>query len=482
MAKKIKVADNVERGNTGLAIKAGFWYVASTFLLKGIAFLTIPIFSRLLSKNDYGEFANYANWQATLLVITGAELYNSLSRAYYDFKKDYDQFISSVVILSILNTAVVYILFILNSTWVLNVVKIPSQFVHVMFFTLMCSSCKALYLTRERTLYRYRSVAVISAIDTIIPTIIAVLLVAASKESARLSARIYGFYLPSSAIGLTCALVLLEKGKSFKRSHCIYALKLSLPLLLHYLTVSLLTSTNTIIANNLGGPALGAEISMATSVIHLLTILFQALSGALTTWMMDNLAQEQYFKIKKESVLFIAGLAAVSVGVILIAPELIRILGGEQYYSSVALIPWLVIAAFIQSLTTILTIILTYDKNVVKTAIIAGIAAVSSVVLKVLLFPQYGAICLPVVNIVICSIMLFANYMLVSQAGYKKAVPFGKYGLFICIVLGVGLLSSFLYTHSMVRYGIVGIMAAVAVGTLILYRDALKRIIKKRET
>ena len=159
---------------------------------------------------------------------------------------------------------------------------------------------------------------------------------------------------------------------------------------------------------------------MATSVIHLLTILFQALSGALTTWMMDNLAQEQYFKIKKESVLFIAGLAAVSVGVILIAPELIRILGGEQYYSSVALIPWLVIAAFIQSLTTILTIILTYDKNVVKTAIIAGIAAVSSVVLKVLLFPQYGAICLPVVNIVICSIMLFANYMLVSQAGYKK--------------------------------------------------------------
>ena len=125
---------------------------------------------------------------------------------------------------------------------------------------------------------------------------------------------------------------------------------------------------------------------------------------------------------------------------------------------------------------------LTYDKNVVKTAIIAGIAAVSSVVLKVLLFPQYGAICLPVVNIVICSIMLFANYMLVSQAGYKKAVPFGKYGLFICIVLGVGLLSSFLYTHSMVRYGIVGIMAAVAVGTLILYRDALKRIIKKRET
>lgn len=66
MKTDIKQQNTIGRGSTGLAIKAGFWYVASTFLLKSIAFITIPIFSRLLSKSDFGEFGNYANWQSDI--------------------------------------------------------------------------------------------------------------------------------------------------------------------------------------------------------------------------------------------------------------------------------------------------------------------------------------------------------------------------------------------------------------------------------
>ena len=59
-----------KRGSTGLAVKAGLWYVISTFLVKGLSFITTPIFSRLLSKEAYGEFSNFASWQVLLLIIT----------------------------------------------------------------------------------------------------------------------------------------------------------------------------------------------------------------------------------------------------------------------------------------------------------------------------------------------------------------------------------------------------------------------------
>ncbi len=449
--------NKIERGNSGLALKAGFWYVISTFLLKCIAFITIPVFSRLLSKSDYGEFANYANWQATLLIITGAELYNSLSRAYYDYKEDYNKYISSVTVLTFVITAVCYIGFLVARPWIFNIVKIPPRFVHILFFTLLCNACKTIFLTRERTLYRYKSVALISCVDTLFPTVISILLVWMSDDSSRLAMRIFGFYLPSSLIGLACAYILISKGRSFRIDHCKYALVLSIPLLVHYLTISLLTSTNTIITKNIGGAELSAEVSMATSVIHILTILFQALSGALTTWVMDNLDQNNMEKIRKECFYYLAGLVVFSSGVILLAPEFLRVLGGARYASSISLIPGLVLAAFIQTITTIFTIILTYDKNVLKTAVFTGIAAAASVAAKILLFPSYGIQCLPIVNIVVCSVLFVINYFLISNAGYKRAVNLWMYLGSVLFVLVLVLLSPFLYANRLIGSVISGI-------------------------
>ena len=43
-------------------IKSGFWYVFANFLNKGIVFLTTPIFTRLLTKGDFGLFNNFLSW------------------------------------------------------------------------------------------------------------------------------------------------------------------------------------------------------------------------------------------------------------------------------------------------------------------------------------------------------------------------------------------------------------------------------------
>ena len=99
------------RLSTSLAVKSGIWYVLGTFVTKGLAFLTTPIFARLMSPADYGEFTNFANWQSLLLIIVSAELYNTLSRAYYDYTDDFDQYSSTVTIFGFLLNVFFYIFF-----------------------------------------------------------------------------------------------------------------------------------------------------------------------------------------------------------------------------------------------------------------------------------------------------------------------------------------------------------------------------------
>ena len=44
--------------NSKLAVKSVLWYTIGNVLLKGIAFISTPIFTRLLTRNDFGAFNN----------------------------------------------------------------------------------------------------------------------------------------------------------------------------------------------------------------------------------------------------------------------------------------------------------------------------------------------------------------------------------------------------------------------------------------
>ena len=472
--------ENQKRGSTGLALKAGLWYVISTFLVKGLSFITTPIFSRLLSREAYGEFSNFASWQALLLIITGAEMQNTVARAYYDYKEDFDGYVSSVTVFSCGFTLLCYALFLLCGDWIYNIVSIPKEFVHILFFMLMFQSCKQIFMARERTLYRYKAVAAISVVNLLIPTVIAVVLVLLAQESQRLGARIYGFYLPSALIGVGCAVVMLRRGRTFQWKYCKYAIVLSIPLMMHYLTAHLLTSSNTIVTKLVLGAETVSSVSIASSTNHILTILLQAVSGAVTTWLMDNMEQENVKMTRKGTLLYVAGIAAVAIGVMLLAPELIWILGGSKYADSVLLMPGMATAVFVQSVGTVFTIMLTFRKKVFKTAIYTGIVSVLGVAAKYFLLPYGGVMILPLVNIAAFGILMVINYFLVRGCGDGKYVNFKGILAVVAAVCLVMAGSFLLYENNFVRYGVIAVIAIAALAVLYKYRRTVLKLVRAK--
>ncbi len=474
------MSEKLERGSARLAVKAGFWYVISNFLVKALSFITTPIFARLMTPEQYGEFSNYASWQSTLLILTGAELYVTLSRAYYDFNEDYNKYVSSVTVTGCLLTMCMYAVFLLCGPWIYNIVAIPPQYVHMLFITLMFQSCKAIWLARERTLYKYKTVAIVSVLNLVLPTVIALTFVLILPSEQHLSARIYGTYIPMSAIGFVCAFSMLLKGRSVKLQHIKYALKLSLPLLVHYLTVSLLTSSNTIVTKSILGSEEAALISITTSTIHILTILFQALSGAVTTWLMDNLNQKKEAAARKGTLIYSAGVAAVASATILLAPEIVRILGGKQYLDATYLIPGMVLGIVFQSVASIFNIILTYDKNVTKTAVYTGIVAVISVLAKVLLLPRYGYNVLVWTNVIAFAALFIINYILVKQAGYSKFVNIKVIMLILLVCTAIVPISLLLYKNTSIRFGVILVAFIAFAVVLFIFRKKIVKLVKKK--
>ena len=74
--------------------KAGAGYVIGNYLLKGITFLSAPIFTRLLTTADLGLYSTYISY-----VILGIALHSSINNAKYKYKEELEEYVSSIVLM-----------------------------------------------------------------------------------------------------------------------------------------------------------------------------------------------------------------------------------------------------------------------------------------------------------------------------------------------------------------------------------------------
>ena len=58
--------------------KAGIGYTIGNVMVKGINFLAIPIFSRLLTTEEMGLYTVFAAYEAVLFVFIGMALHSSI--------------------------------------------------------------------------------------------------------------------------------------------------------------------------------------------------------------------------------------------------------------------------------------------------------------------------------------------------------------------------------------------------------------------
>ena len=74
------------------AVKAGAWYTASSFLIRSIGLITTPVFTRLLTKAEFGLFNNFTSWLSIITIIVTLNLESTLISARYDYEDDFYEY------------------------------------------------------------------------------------------------------------------------------------------------------------------------------------------------------------------------------------------------------------------------------------------------------------------------------------------------------------------------------------------------------
>lgn len=464
--------------NAGTVIKAGIWYTLSSFLTKGVAFITTPIFTRLLSSNDYGEYSNFVAWAGILVIVATMEMHATVNRARYDYD-NLDGYLSSVAITGTIVTTVLWGIVQLFPDFFCRFFSMDMPYINILFITTMVSPALQLLQAKNRINYKYKTYVALSFGSVLLSTLVSLGLVLLMQN--KLAGRIIGHYGTVFVIDLCVYIYIIYKGRQFKWSECKYALLICIPMIPHLLSKYILNQSDRIMIKQFCGASDTAFYSLAYNCAMIPIMLATATNVAWSPWSSEKIHEGKYETVRKASYYYILLFYCVVLGIFVLGPEVVLILGGKKYAEAVNVLPPVVMGAAFQFLYNLYVSLEQFAKKTVGMAFGTIAAALINIGLNWLLIPRYGYIAAAYTTLVGYACLLVIHFFLAKRTGYSRAYDtkfiFGSVAALFCVMLCM----LWLYTKpAIIRYCIAAIVLAVIGVFAYKKKDFILSIIKKK--
>ena len=459
--------------------RASFWFLICAFLQKGISSITTPIFTRLMTNEEFGEFGVFNSWMGIISVFVTFNLfYGVYSQGLVKFSEERAIFSSSLEGLTLTLTViytVVYLLFhrFFNELFHLTTVQMLS-----MFLLMWTSAVFNLWAEEQRVEFRYKAIVAVSLVTSLITPILSIILMKLSED--KVTARIIGSVLVNAICFSVLFVIHIRHGGVFySKKYWVYAIKYNLPLLPHYLSATVLSSADRIMIEHITGSGDAGIYNLAYSVALIMTIFNTVLMQTISPWMYQKIKDKKIKDIENIAYISLLMIGAVNILLILFAPEIISIFAPKEYYDAVWAIPPVVMSVyFMYSYNLFAKFAFYYEKtNFIMIGSIVG--ALLNVVLNYLMIPVFGFVAAAYTTLICYMIFAFAHYLFMRKVcrGYCDGImPYNtKIILIITIVfLILGFTLMITYLNIFVRYAMISTVMILT----ILFREKIKTAIQ----
>ena len=457
--------------------KAAFWYAVCNVMQKGIFFLTTPIFTRLLTKEEYGVYSIYMSWYAVISIFTTLNLSSGVYNKGLVKYNDKDVLTSSFLGLSTIATFVFLVLYIINIPFWNKIFALDSPYILLIFLESFFQPAFLLWSVKERFDYKYKKILIITVIMSLLNPILGI--IAINNFNDRAFARIVSYVIVEIVVGLIFYTITVLKGKKlFSKKYWKYALNFNLPLIPHYLSMTVLSQADRIMIGRMVGSGEAAMYSVAYAISSMMQIITNAINNSYVPYTYKALRDKEYGNITKSANMLLIGVASLCIISMIIGPELILIAGGSQYYRAVWIIPPVSASIYFMFLYPLFGNIEFYYEKTKFVMIASSIGAVLNIVLNSIFIKLFGFVAAGYTTLVCYILFAFAHYIFSRITLKKKNINQKIYdmrfvvilSLLVLILMGVMIIS---YKYVLLRISV----AIVIIAILILKRKSIYNLI-----
>lgn len=468
-----------ESVNTKILLKSSFWYVVSNFFTRALVFITTPIFTRLMTTKQYGDFSVFASWQSTFLIICGLEIYATLNRARFDYKdRELDGYITSCLVFSSILTAAALALYLIFPDFFHKLFLLDRKYILIMFAYLFAQPVFLMFQAKQRVEYQYKLSSAISFSLVAGTSIIAVALVY-WLEDDRLMGRIIGQYVPYIIVGAVMYIYFLKKSAVIRVKSWKYALAMGLPLVFSFLGSQILLNSDRVVVQHLSSSDEVAWLVLATTCAHIMLIFVQSLNNAWSPWFYDKQNNQEYSVVKKAFRVYMWSIVFCTFCVLMIGPEIVRILGGKSYAESVYVLPANMLCGIFTALTSQFVNIETFYKKTHYAAILTSIVAVVNIGLDIVGVTLWGYRAACYVTVLCQLLLIMMHYAVTIRMDVREMLSVRELIAELLVSVMLIPVSLILYRFTMIRWGFLLVLAMSASTVVFAKRKDLLGLVKK---
>ncbi|WP_349671671.1 flippase [Lacrimispora sp.] len=457
MRSLFNILKNNKEYNIPLPVRASIWFTICSIMQKGIVLLTTPIFTRLLTTDQYGVYTIYQSWYQIIAIFATLNMYMGVyNNGVTKFPNDKNRYTSTLLGLSTVITVLIFIVFAININWWSDLLDLTPLLLGALFVQLLFDTAFQYWAAFQRYSYNYRPLVGVTIIIAIISPLLGIILVLISSHKAE--ARILSFLIVQSCVGIICYIYIMVKGRRFYlRKYWKYALVFSLPLIPHYLSGTILNQADRLMIASMVGKSEAAIYSVAYTVAMMMTVITNAINSSFIPYSFKELKRNSYQRIRKSSEFLLLLVAILCILAMIFCPEIISVFASEEYSDAIWVMPPIAASVFFMFLYTLFGNIEFYYEKTKFVAISSCLSAVINIILNSIFIRIYGYYAAGYTTLVCYILYSLMHYLFYKKIIMQKTTMKGIYNerlifLLSLVILVIMLCMTFLYKYTVIRY------------------------------
>lgn len=448
-----------------LVAKASMWFVACGVLQRCVSLLTTPIFTRLLTTTQYGQFTVYNSWLNLFSIITTFRLdYAVFNKGMSKYPNERDQYTSVMQSATNLITLMAFMCYLIFRNSINSITELTTFVTCFMFLELFFMPAIRFWTLRQRYELRYKSVFIVTLLLTILNALVGLIAVTITEDKG--IARIFSCVIVETCFGICFYVINLVKGRRcFQWEYIKFAILFNVPLIPYYFSGYILQQADRLMIQKMSGLDAAAIYGVAYNVGLVMTIISNSVNSALAPWEYETLRLKDYKKIPQRFYQIMLIVFCLLIVFMAFAPEAMRILASKEYAEAVYIIPSVTASVFFMLMTDLFgNIEFFYDKNKFATCVSIFIAVIN-ILLNYLGIKMFGYIAAGYTTLICYMLATLAHYIYVERIikeQYKdRLFKFGKIIGITIAMIGAVIFMTIMYTYVYFRYVLIVLLLVI---------------------